>query len=386
MFRGSKVNCLQGAESVLTKLKMKRLDAYLLRALLLALVFVTLAVTAAIWLTQSLRYVDVVVENGAPLHMFIWLALLTLPTFLSIVLPIALFVAVLFTYHRFIQDSELIAMRACGLSPRGLARPALQLAGVCVVLGYILSLWLQPVTKAELVRLQYMVQSQFSAALLKEGTFNDLGNKMTVYVARREQNAELSGILIHDGRSEDKPITIRAARGQLVQSPVGPKVIVYDGVQQEYDRKKQRLSELSFDSYAVNLDALMPSMEGRLTMPREMPTLDLIRAVMSEERGVLYVRQRSELHQRLATPLLSLGYTLIAACCLLFGGFNRRGHAGRVMLAIALAVITQASVLGLGQAVGRSNLALIPFYLSAIAPILIGGQMFWRQREPGWAR
>jgi lipopolysaccharide export system permease protein len=366
---------------------MKRLDAYLLRALVLALVFVTLAVTAAIWLTQSLRYVDVVVENGAPLPTFIWLALLTLPTFLAIILPIALFVAVLFTYHRFIQDSELVAMRACGLSPRALARPALMLAAGCVLLGYLLSLWLQPATKAELARLQYMVQSQFSAALLKEGTFNDLGNRMTIYVARREQNAELSGILIHDGRDPANPITIRAARGLLAQSASGPKVIVYDGVQQEYDRAKKRLSELTFDSYAVSLDTLVPEAQDRLAMPREMTTLALISSVLAESNNpVMQARQRAELSQRLVTPLLSLGYTLIATTCLLFGSFNRRGHAGRVALAILLAALTQALVLGLGQAVSRTAFAVIPLFLAALAPILIGGQMFLRQTETRWAR
>jgi len=364
---------------------MNRLTAYLLRALVVSLVFVTLAVTAAIWLTQSLRYVDVVVENGAPLHMFVWLALLTLPTFLSMTIPVALFVAVMFTYHRFAQDSELVAMRACGLSPRALARPALLLGGICLGLGFFISLWLQPQANQQLVQLQYFVQSQFSAALLKEGTFNDLGNKMTVYVSRRDQNAELKGILIHDARDPAKPVTIRAARGQLVQSDSGPKVIVYDGVQQEYDRARQRLGELAFDSYAVGLDTLVPSMAGRTAMPRELGTLDLIDQIRHPTSDLRMLgRQISELHQRFVTPLLSLGYTFIAVCCLLFGEFSRRGQTGRVVMAIVLAVATQASVLGLAQSVSKQGWMVVPLYLAAFAPIIAGAYIVWRQPETRW--
>ncbi len=363
---------------------MNRLDAYLMRALVLALVFVTFAVTAAVWLTQSLRYVDVVVENGAPLHLFVWLALLTLPTFLSIILPVALFVAVLFTYHKFIQDSEMVAMRACGMGPHALAKPALMLALVCTVLGFFMSLWLQPLASRELLKMQYFVQSQFSAALLKEGTFNDLGNRMTVYVARREQNAELTGLLIHDGRNPAKPVTIRAVRGQLAQGPSGPQVIVYDGIQQEYNRATGRLSELTFDSYAVSLDTLVPTLAGRTPLPRELGIFDLIQQSRTEADANRQRRLTSELHQRFTGPLMSLGFAMIATCCLLFGEFNRRGNARRVISAVALAALLQAVVLGMGQMATRNSWAITPLYFAALLPIILGVELLWRSERRRW--
>lgn len=365
---------------------MNRLTIYLLRALVQALLFVTLAVTAAVWLTQALRYVDIVVENGAPLHMFVWLALLTLPTFLGITLPIALFVAVLFTYQRLTQDSELIAMRACGMGPKALLRPALILAGATTLLSFFLSLYVQPVANQELIRLQYFVQSQFSAALLKEGTFNDLGNRMTVYVARREKNAELFDLLIHDERNAEKPITIRAQRGQLVQSESGPQVIVYDGVQQEYNRTSHRLSELRFDSYAVNLDSLVPTLNGRAPLPRERSTLAVWQGVEQDPDPAMRGRLRAELHQRLSTPLLTIAFTLVAGCCLVFGEYNRRGQSWRVIMAVGLAAIIQASILGLSQTISRAAFAVIPLYICVFVPIVIGGFLLWSSERKSLPR
>ena len=97
---------------------MKRLTLYLFRHLIVATLFVTAGLTLVIWLTQSLRLLEIVVDGGAPIYLFLQLMLVTLPTFLSIVLPIGLLAAVLFTYNRLTMDSELVVMRAAGLGPR----------------------------------------------------------------------------------------------------------------------------------------------------------------------------------------------------------------------------------------------------------------------------
>ena len=54
-----------------------------------ALLFVLGAVTLAIWLTQALRFVDLIVNRGLPIETFLHLAALLLPQFFQLVLPIA---------------------------------------------------------------------------------------------------------------------------------------------------------------------------------------------------------------------------------------------------------------------------------------------------------
>ena len=75
---------------------MNALDRYILRQCLSMMVFVTGALTAAVWLAQSLRLVDLIVNRGLSAEMFLYLAMLILPRFLDIVLPIGGFIAVLF--------------------------------------------------------------------------------------------------------------------------------------------------------------------------------------------------------------------------------------------------------------------------------------------------
>ena len=102
------------------------LDRYILRQSLSIMVFVTAALSAAVWLAQSLRLVDLIVNRGLSAEVFLYLALLILPRFLDIVLPIGAFIAVLFVFNRLTSESELVVMRAAG-NGAVRARPA----GLC---------------------------------------------------------------------------------------------------------------------------------------------------------------------------------------------------------------------------------------------------------------
>ena len=93
---------------------MTRLDRYILRQCFGVMIFVTAALSAAIWLAQSLRLIDLIVNRGLSIDVFLYLAALILPRFLDIVLPIGVFIAVLFTFNRLTAESELVVMRSAG--------------------------------------------------------------------------------------------------------------------------------------------------------------------------------------------------------------------------------------------------------------------------------
>ena len=77
-----------------------RLDRYIFRQLLFALVAVTGGLTALVWLIQSLRFVELVVNHGLSLVVFVQLTGLLIPSFIAVILPITTFVVVQFIYQR----------------------------------------------------------------------------------------------------------------------------------------------------------------------------------------------------------------------------------------------------------------------------------------------
>ena len=68
------------------------LGRYIFRQLSLALRAVSGGLTALIWLTQSLRFVELVVNRGLSMTVFIRLTSLLIPSFVAVILPITTFV------------------------------------------------------------------------------------------------------------------------------------------------------------------------------------------------------------------------------------------------------------------------------------------------------
>ncbi|HJO73075.1 MAG TPA: LptF/LptG family permease, partial [Rhodospirillales bacterium] len=89
---------------------------YVLWQLLVGMILVTAGLTCVIWLSQSLRFVEMIINRGLPVGTFTYLTMLLLPNFLSIIMPFALFTVVVFTYNKLITDRELVIMRSAGLS------------------------------------------------------------------------------------------------------------------------------------------------------------------------------------------------------------------------------------------------------------------------------
>jgi lipopolysaccharide export system permease protein len=230
-----------------------RLDRYILRQLLVALTAVTIALVALIWLTQSLKFVELVVNRGLSLRVFLQLTSLMVPGFLAVILPITTFVVVQFTYQRLTGDRELTVMRAAGLSPWALSRPALMLATISAAIGLVLNIWIVPASSEAFRRYQFEIRNRVAAFLLQEGVFTSISDQLTVYVRARDQDGTLRGILVEDDRAANSHATILAESGHLSATSNTPKVLLYNGSREEIDAKTGRLDVLTFAEDTVDL-------------------------------------------------------------------------------------------------------------------------------------
>ena len=350
---------------------MQAITRYILTQLFTAMVFVSLGLTLAVWLSQSLRWIGYIVNRGLPATTFLSFVALLLPSFLGVVLPIAAFCAVLFIYHKLIMDSELVVMRAAGLSQLQLARPALLLVVFVMIAGYSITLYFLPVSYREFKDLQNSIRNDFSAVLLQEGTFNSISDGITVYVRSRSSDGELRGILVHDNRNPSKPVTMMAERGALVMSEYGPRVVMVNGNRQQVERESGKLSLLYFDRYTVELAQLQGTANTRWREPRErfLPELLFPSSDLNDQkyRNALI----AEGHQRLVAPLYSLAFIMVALAALLSGEFNRRGRLRRVFVAVACVGVLEVLSLALHDVSTRSLQAIPAMYIAAILPSLV---------------
>lgn len=354
---------------------MNGFNKYVLKQLLVGMIFITVGLTCVIWLTQSLRYVEMIVNRGLTAGTFIYFIILLLPKFLSIILPIATFTVVVFVYSKLITDRELVIMRGAGLSQAALAKPALVLAMLVVMFGYLLNLYLLPQSYRTFRELQWDIRYSFSHILLQEGTFNTVSKGITVYVRERTKDGQLLGILVHDQRNEKKPFTLLAERGALVESKDGSRVVMFNGNRQSVDPKTHQMSILYFDRNIYELDSPKAGREIRYRKARERTLKELFNLKIADVNPNDYGKFIVERHKRLISPLSALGFTFVGLACLITGSFRRRNQSRRGILAVAIIVCLQAAVLGLENACAK-NLDLIPLmYVNAILPIF-GGYLF----------
>jgi lipopolysaccharide export system permease protein len=363
---------------------MRSIDRYILRQLSLGMVLVTLGLTAILWLTQSLRFVELTVNKGASIADFLSLTLLVVPNFLTVILPVSIFAVALFTYDRLIADRELLVLRSAGVSHAALARPALVLALACAAIGFLLNLWLIPLSVHAFHFLQWQMRSSATAVLIREGTFTQIGNGLTVYVRSRTADGELHGIIVDDRRDRERTITLMAERGALIKKPDGtPEVVMFNGTRQQEVRGSDRMSLLHFDNYAMDFGGGGNSGSLQSSDAREQTMGQLLDADTATLGLQQYRQYQVEAHQRLASPLYNVTFTLLACACLLAGSFNRRGQLDRIALGVGAMVALQAMALGISDLAAR-DLSLIPLiYLGPILPAVAAG---WVLLRPGFGQ
>jgi lipopolysaccharide export system permease protein len=358
---------------------MTNLDRYILRQCLGVMIFVTAALSVAIWLAQSLRLIDLVVNRGLSLEVFLYLALLILPRFLDIVLPIGIFIAVLFTFNRLTAESELVVMRSAGLSHLALAKPVLILAGIAFLILMSLSAYFLPASNRAFKDLHFEVRNRFVSSLLQEGIFTTISDKLTIYIRGRDDRGEVLGLLINDSREAHRPVTILAERGVFVDTPAGSRIIMVNGNRQQFDTETRKLSLLTFDSYTLDLGSLRDAPVVRFREPQER-FLDELFSPPAGADPALRLSFAIEAHQRLLIPLSTLSFCLIPLACLLPGEYNRRGQLKRVLLAIIIAFLFELLEIGANNLASGSAAAIPLMYLSNLLPFILGSAILLRGR------
>ena len=368
---------------------MTRIDRYIFRQLTLALIAVTVGLAALVWLTQSLRFIELVLDRGLSLVVFVELTSLMLPSFFAVILPITTFAVVLFSYVRLSADRELVVMRAAGLSQWSLSRPAVLLATIATGVCVLLNLWLVPISHTAFREWQFEIRNQLVGVLLQEGVFSQVGNDLTVYARYRDPDGTLRGILVHDARGDGAPVTILAEQGRITVTPNGPRVTLLNGVRQQVERvagtPPLRLNLLTFSENSIDLARATRGEEVRSRDSRERSVMELLHPDPAEGLRERELRRfYAEAHQRLSGPLTTLSFALVALAVALTGEFRRHGGGLRIAVGIGLVVGLLAFGLTGGNLAARNNMWVPLIWMQAVVPGLLA--LWWLGGAPGWPR
>lgn len=350
---------------------MRILNKYITKQTFTGFVLISCSLLAMLWLTQSLRFVEMVTRQGLPVYLFAEMTSLLMPRIFNVLSPIALFVAVMFVYNRMIVDRELVVMQSAGISPWQNARGA-------VVLGVLLSLFniyvmnvAIPHSEQKFRELEWQVQNNVSQGIFREGEFTSLKNGITVFIDKHENDGSVSGIFVSDESKPGTKVTLTAEKGRLLQSPTGSRILFVNGVRQEIDKKTNKFSMLSFSRYSAEFNS-GNNAKRKMQTVREKNFWELMNAKSDKTLTSSDVRKYVvEGHRRILYPWLNLALALIACTGLLISNFNRRGQTKIVAMEVIFMIAVVGADLALTNLCGR-YLFFVPFlYINCLLPTII---------------
>jgi len=214
---------------------MKLIERYLFRQLLGPTLAAVGALAGVAILSSSLGRLELIVEYGQSAAVFGRITALAIPSLLTLILPIAVFVASLVTLNRLHTEQEIVVCFASGMSQWRVISPAIRLAAIAALIMLTLNLFATPWAAREVRAQLFSIRTDLAATLVREGEFNKPAANLTVYAQRVERDGRLVNVFIHEDRPVDGPRTFAAKEGRIVTREQAPALIMRNGTSEEYD-------------------------------------------------------------------------------------------------------------------------------------------------------
>ena len=364
---------------------MARFDRYLLSQLMVFFGFFALILVMVYWINQAVLLFDMLISDGQSATVFLEFTALTLPNVIRVVLPIAAFVASVYTTNRLSSESELVVVQSMGFSGFRLARPVLMFGLIVFLLTSVLTHVLVPVSQRLLSERHAEIAENVTSKFLTEGAFLHPADGMTFYIREISPKGELLDVFMSDTRDPDFQVIYTAKNAFLVRDDTGPKLVMFDGMAQTLGTKDTRLTTTSFSDFSYDIGALINSPPSNKRSVSELPTLELLSAspALQNETGFHRAILLKVGHDRFAQPLFAVVTALLGFSVLLVGSFSRFGVTRQILAATILLVLLKVLESSLNR-YAYGNEALWPLaYVPVVVGFLISAAMLWLAERPG---
>lgn len=350
---------------------MKKLNIYIANQIIIGFLLVAFSLMSILWLTQSLRFIEMITNKGLPLSLFIKMTSCLMPRLFAILSPISLFVAVLFVYNRMLTDRELVVIKSAGISPWQTAKPAIFVGILVALLAVYVNNFATPYAEKKFRDYEWQIKNDVSHLMFREGEFTTLDNNLTVFITSHGKDGSVEGIMINDERNPEKKMTVSAENGIIVYTEKGPRIMLINGIRQEINTKTSQFSSLSFDRYSVDFGSSQ-SKKRKHDSVRSKTLKELLFAADDPNLSPAEARRYIvEGNRRLLNPFYNLLFAIVACTGLLIGNFNRRGQTKIISVSILAMIIIEANDLIFGNMSTTHLYFLSLYYANLLLPFIV---------------
>jgi lipopolysaccharide export system permease protein len=306
------------------------LDRYIFREIAVTWLGVTMVLLLILLTNQFARVLGDVAKGKLPKGAAMEVFGLSAIQYLTILVPIGLFLAVMLALGRLYRDSEMPAMLACRIGPMGIYRPLTFLL-IPLVLGVAwLSIDVGPSALQAVDRIGAEARREADLASIEPGRFTTVGpDRAVVYGERVSSQGVMENVFLQRRLDSGEIELVVAKRGEQVPTddPDTRMLVLHEGRRYEGIPGTGQFRVIEFLEHGIPYQ--LPGLEPSDPRPRAMTFAALLKSDEPEDIA--------EMHWRIGVPLSTLILALIAVP--LSKSRPRAGRYGRIAIGLLLFIV-----------------------------------------------
>jgi lipopolysaccharide export system permease protein len=281
------------------------LGRYVFREVSRTWVLVTLVLMVILITNQFADVLGDAAANRLPRDAILLVMGLTSMQYLTILVPVGLFLACMLSLARLYHDSEMAALMACGIGPVQLYRPLFKAGLILAVVVGFLSLMVAPAAFRQVQELADQARRAASLGLLEPGKFLSFANgEAVLYAESVTPDGRLRNVFVQRRVQDRVEVVLAEEAWQSSQTADNARVLTFArGRRYEGAPGSAQFRMLEFAEHGIPY-VVPAAKDGGKSAPAARSTVDLYR---SESLAEL-----AELHWRLSVPITLLVLVFLA--------------------------------------------------------------------------
>lgn len=305
------------------------LDRYIFREIAQTWLAVTVVLLFIMLTNQFARVLGEVAKGHLPRDAVLQVIGYTALQYMTVLIPIGLFLSIMLALGRLYRDSEMSAMVACRVGPGGIYRPVFWIM-LPLVLGVgWLAIKVGPQAITQIERIGVEARRQADLASIEPGRFTDGGKNAVVYAERVLGPGIVEGVFVQRRIDEEKVEVVVAERGEQrnAADPNTRYFVLHDGTRYFGIPGSREFSVVRFSEYGIPYQ--LPGSQDPELKPRAKLTSQLL--VSDDAKDI------AELHFRFAVPIATFVLSLLAVP--LSKSQPRHGRYGKLAVGLLVFII-----------------------------------------------
>ena len=236
--------------------------------------------TAIVWAVQAVNYLDLIVDDGHAVTIYLGYSLLNISKILTKFIPLSFLLALFLTILKLEDESEFMILWTAGLNKIRVVNFFLYVSFIVTFIQITLASFINPEVLNYSRSLIRSSNLDFISSMIKTNQFNDTVEGLTIYVEEKDENDLMKNIFIRDDKKIlkglDSPkdsgnITIFAEKGKIEKR--GKSYLALENGVIQTENKSKEIQSINFKKTSLLLQGMKTK---SITQPKLQETSSII--------------------------------------------------------------------------------------------------------------